>query len=63
VSAALASGAISIVDREVTAGRGERLAALVPNVAEFLLAPYLDGAPAHLRVRGAPARSPAPAFR
>jgi AcrR family transcriptional regulator len=60
---ALVSGAISIVDHEVSAGRGDRLAELAPDIAELLLAPYLDPAPAHLLVRRAPARRPAPASR
>jgi AcrR family transcriptional regulator len=55
---ALVSGAISVVDREVAAGRGARLADLVPDLNEFLLAPYLGHAEAgRLARRGqAPAR-------
>jgi AcrR family transcriptional regulator len=60
---ALASGAISLVGRELSAGRGERLAELAPDLAEFLLTPYLDAAPARLLIRGAPLPRPAPASR
>jgi AcrR family transcriptional regulator len=56
---ALAHGAIAVLDREVAAGRGERLAQLVPDLAEFLLAPYLG----HAQARRVAAARPAPRNR
>jgi AcrR family transcriptional regulator len=41
---ALVHGAIAVVDREVSAGRGGRLSELAPDLARFLLSPYLDAA-------------------
>jgi AcrR family transcriptional regulator len=46
---ALLSGAISLVAREVCAGRGDRLPELAPDLLEFLLVPYL-GVPAARRM-------------
>jgi AcrR family transcriptional regulator len=41
---ALVHGAIAVVDRELSAGRGARLDRLAPDLAQFLLSPYLDPA-------------------
>jgi AcrR family transcriptional regulator len=46
---ALLSGAISMIGREVSQGRTDRLADLAPGLTEFLLVPYLGRAEA-LRV-------------
>jgi AcrR family transcriptional regulator len=43
---ALLSGFISVVAREASAGRGDRLAGMAPDLAEFLLVPYLGHAAA-----------------
>jgi AcrR family transcriptional regulator len=54
----LVHGAITVVDREVVAGRGERLAVLDADLTEFLLVPYLGHAKARRVARARPRRSP-----
>jgi AcrR family transcriptional regulator len=51
---ALLSGVFSMVDREVSGGRGERLAELAPDLTEFLLLPYLGPAKARRVARRRP---------
>jgi AcrR family transcriptional regulator len=43
----LVHGAITVVDREVAAGRGEHLGELTPDLTEYFLVPYLG----HVRAR------------
>ncbi len=53
---ALLSGVISVVAREASTDRGEELAGLAPDLAEFLLAPYLGRAAARRVTRRRPSR-------